>query len=105
MRRMISSVVLGALLLLVMPAARSEAWVRGGGAVHWHRWGGPHVVVAPFFGWGFYAPPAYTVVAPPPVVVVPSAPASGPWYYCQSTHAYYPQVPTCQEPWVQVPPS
>jgi hypothetical protein len=55
------------------------------------------VVFAPFFGWGFYAPPA--------VVVVPGAPANGPWYYCPSAHAYYPQVPTCQEPWVQVPPS
>ena len=97
MRRTISSLVLGALLLLVMPAARSEAWVRGGGGAHWHRWGGPHVVVAPFFGWGFYAPPA--------VVVVPGAPANGPWYYCQSARAYYPQVPTCQEPWVQVPPT
>jgi hypothetical protein len=96
MRCIASSVVLGALLVLALPAARSEAWVRGG---HWHHpWGGPRVIVGigPVFGWGFYAPPPYYVVTPP---------AASAWYYCQSAHAYYPQVPTCPEPWVQVPPT
>ena len=100
MRRTISSLALGALLLLAMPATRSEAWVHGG---HWHPWGGPHVVVGvgPAFGW--WGPPAWFVA--PPVVVVPPSPPPNAWYYCQSAHAYYPQVATCREPWVAVAPT
>ncbi len=26
------------------------------------------------------------------------------WYYCPSLGGYYPNVPTCPESWVQVPP-
>ena len=26
------------------------------------------------------------------------------WYYCDSAGGYYPDVETCPEPWVRVPP-
>ena len=26
------------------------------------------------------------------------------WYYCPSARAYYPTVPACPEPWIEVPP-
>jgi hypothetical protein len=65
-----------------------------------------------------YPPPYYStpnvVIDEPPVYIqgpAAQAPASqapgtpsGYWYYCPSTQAYYPDVPTCQEPWVQVSP-
>jgi len=124
MRRKISMLVLGAALVLALPATRSDAWVGYGGHGHggWHGgwyggWYGPHVVVGvgPAFGWGWWAPPPYYVVAPPPVVVQPapqvyvqqpqSAPAEGYWYYCRSAGAYYPRAPSCAEPWVKVPPA
>lgn len=115
MRRTVSSVVLGVILLLVMPATPSAAWGYYRGH-YWHGWGGPRVVVGvgPAFGWGFYAPAPYYVIAPPPVVVQqqqqvyvqqPSAPSDGYWYYCQSAGAYYPRAATCSEPWVKVPPT
>jgi len=31
-------------------------------------------------------------------------PSQAYWYYCFSTGAYYPTVPTCPEPWIKVPP-
>ncbi len=53
-------------------------------------------------------PPAYQVVTPPPVIVSPPAPRFAPpptevWYYCRSSGAYYPYVPTCATPWEVVP--
>jgi hypothetical protein len=51
--------------------------------------------VAPFV-WG----PGY-IYTPPPVVEAPPAY----WYYCPSAQAYYPNVPSCAEPWVPVPAS
>ena len=65
-----------------------------------HRWGGPRVFigVAPSLAWGpvytygGYAAPVYSY-APPPTY----------WYYCRSYGAYYPNVPSCPEPWVPVP--
>ena len=65
-----------------------------------HRWGGPRVFigVGPIFTWGpaytygGYAAPVYSY-APPPTY----------WYYCPSYGAYYPNVPSCPEPWVPVP--
>ena len=58
-------------------------------------------------------PPPYYAYPPPPVVysapvVVPSpvyvtAPPPAYWYYCPSYSAYYPNVPTCPQPWVPVP--
>src|SRR5262245_16948488 len=58
------------------------------------------VGVAPFvYAPGFiYEPPV--VVAPQPEYVPGS---DGYWYYCQSAGAYYPNVPSCPEPWVPVP--
>ncbi len=58
--------------------------------------------------WWYYPPPAYVYV-PPPVIVQPApayvAPPPPPqyWYFCQSFSTYYPQTPTCPEPWVTVP--
>ena len=80
---------------------------------------GPRVVIGlgPAFWWGspypesWYYPPAYYgyaasgVVIPPAYVEQdrPAPPAQGYWYYCQSARAYYPNVRTCREQWVQVP--
>ncbi len=60
--------------------------------------GVPLFLVAPGY---FYAPPP--VVAGPPVYVEPGS--TGYWYYCPSAQAYYPNVPSCSEPWVLVPAS
>ena len=76
-------------------------------------WWGPY----PYPYW-YYPPPPYAVYAPPPVVIQEAppvyvqqqAPTPAPsaseqfWYYCQSSKAYYPSVPSCAEPWVKVPP-
>jgi hypothetical protein len=42
------------------------------------------------------------IVQSAPVYVAPP-PAPQYWYFCQSFNAYYPQTPTCPEPWLQVP--
>jgi hypothetical protein len=60
------------------------------------------------------APPAHrvvyaeTAVMQPQVIVVPSglpsaAQNSHSYYYCQSTRSYYPQIMSCNEPWVVLP--
>ncbi|HTO08121.1 MAG TPA: hypothetical protein VMR86_13815 [Myxococcota bacterium] len=103
------------------------AW-HGGGGWHGGGWhGGTNVVVglgAPFWGWGWgwggwygpgyyggyyggyypYYPPAYY---PSAVVVQPQAQPlpSGYWYFCPTTNAYYPDVQTCDRPWVPVAPT
>ena len=73
-----------------------------------------------FNPWWYY-PPAYYSPAdyppgyyPQPVVVPessvyiqgpsPGQLAPGFWYYCESAQGYYPDVQTCAEPWIQVPP-
>jgi len=100
-----------ATLLLVAVPPMSEAWVRGG------HGGGRVVIVGPAFWWGpypYYYPYPYAVYAPPPAPVIveqapdyvtqqPAAPQSY-WYYCPSAKAYYPNVPTCAEAWIKVPP-
>src|SRR4029453_8204374 len=42
---------------------------------------------------------------PPPAAQAPApAPSEGPyWYYCPSSRDYYPNAPSCSEPWVRVP--
>jgi hypothetical protein len=68
---------------------------------HFHRGGGVFVGVAPFVVGGaiaygaapYYYDPGYAY----------SAPAPSYYYYCQSAGAYYPDVPSCAEPWVPVP--
>jgi len=69
---------------------------------HAHFHGHAFVGVAPFvFAPGFvYEPP---VVIPPQPEYVPGS--DGYWYYCQSAGAYYPNVPSCPEPWIPVPAS
>ena len=60
------------------------------------------VGVAPLFLWGpgyFYSSPP--VVTAPPVYVQPGS--AGYWHYCPGAQAYYPNVPSCSEPWVLVP--
>lgn len=114
-------VSLVALALLFTLAAPSDAWGRHG--FHGVR---THVFVGfgPAFWWGpppywYYYPPPYYVYSPPPTVVVqppvyveqpaPAPPAPPPppeayWYYCPSAKAYYPNVQSCPEPWIKVPP-
>lgn len=56
------------------------------------------------------APPVYVertpaVAAPPaPALNPPAAPPTQYWYYCPSSKAYYPHVPTCPEEWLRVLP-
>jgi hypothetical protein len=44
------------------------------------------------------------------VYVQQGAPAAPPatqqsfWYYCPNSQDYYPNVPTCSEAWIKVPP-
>jgi hypothetical protein len=121
MKRWVSVPVLTVVLLLV------AAWpaVADRGRRHIHRpfvrshaffgptWWGPH----PYW-WGYrpyyvYSPPPAVVVEQPPVYIQQGAPAPPPpppppaesyWHYCVSAKAYYPNVGTCPEPWVKVPP-
>lgn len=97
------------------PAFADGHWHGGG---HWH--GSVGVVIGP--GWygppayyPYYYPPYYSPYYYPPVVAVPTsppvyversagAPASGYWYYCEGSRAYYPQVKECPEGWQQVSP-
>jgi len=97
--------------LLLLPAAPSYAWHHGRGRVF--------IGVGPAFWWGapypypwypppYYYPPAPIVVEQPQVYVQPAPPppAAPPayWYYCSSVQGYYPQVQSCPEPWIRVPP-
>ena len=118
----LSVIVIVAVLVSAKP---SDAW-HG----RWHH--GPRVYAGPVW-WGspyWYYPRPYYVYSPPPPIVVeqppvyvqqpaaaapppaPAAPAPQPpvtsqesyWYYCASANAYYPDAPTCPEPWIKVPP-
>ena len=90
--------------LLVVPAAPSHAWRRGGGAVFIGI--GP-----PFWGPAYpyywypppYYPPTQIVVEQPPVYVQQETEPPA-WYYCPSAKGYYPQVQNCPEAWVKVAP-
>jgi hypothetical protein len=105
-----------AVALLLVPAVPTHAW-------GWH--GHPGVRARVFIGvgpiwWGqpypywYYPPPSYYAYPPPPVIVqeppvyVQPEPAPAPsqsyWYYCPSAKAYYPNVQTCTEAWIPVPP-
>lgn len=49
----------------------------------------------------YVAPPIYVA---PPVYVAPQGPAPAQsWYYCDNPQGYYPNVPSCNTPWRQVP--
>jgi len=113
--RLSAVVAIGLLLFTAMP---SDAWDRHGGGRHFHGGGARFFVgVGPVWPgpWWYYPPPLYAYAPPPvivespPPVVVQSAPvyeAPPPpqyWYFCQSFNAYYPQTPTCPEPWLRLP--
>ena len=120
MRKLATVLVLAAALLLVH-AAPSHAWTRGGGG-HWHPGSRVFIGVGHPFWWGppypywyhpyypppyVYAPPAVIVQEPPVYVQQPPAPPPAPpayWYYCPSATAYYHNVQTCPEAWIKVPP-
>jgi hypothetical protein len=101
--------------LLLFTAILSDAGGRHhGGGGHGHRFhgGGSRFFVGIGPVWPaqwWYAPPPVYAYAPPPVIVQPApvyvAPPPPPqyWYLCQSFNAYYPQTPTCPEPWLLVP--
>jgi hypothetical protein len=109
-RALIGLLVVGLVVgFVVVPASPAYAWSHGHGRVF--------IGVGPGFWWGppypyyWYPPPYYppVVVQPQPQVYVQQAPAPpsappGEWYYCQSAGGYYPQVQSCPEPWVRVPP-
>jgi len=118
--RRVVAVSLLAVALLLVPVVPSYAGGHGGhrghGFGHHHGFHGHGViVVGPSFWWGY-----------PILVVLPAAllrlryqynAGGGCWrytggsctitgggYYCPSTRAYYPSVPTCSEAWIKVPP-
>jgi hypothetical protein len=103
---------------------RQGGW-QGQGQGGWHGHSGFHgrgvVVVGPgccwgpWWGWGwggyypgpYYYPQPQVVVQPAPVYVDNSQPSQPPesyWYYCPTSKAYYPNVPSCSEAWLKVPP-
>jgi hypothetical protein len=61
-----------------------------------HGHGKVFIGVGPSFYWGPAYPYGYpgSVYSPPPPAY---------WYYCPSAGAYYPNVPSCDEPWLPVP--
>lgn len=59
--------------------------------------GGVFIGIAPPIYWG----PTYLYDWGYPVPAYPPAY----WYYCPSAGAYYPNVPSCPEPWIAVPAS
>lgn len=106
------------LVLLAIASVPGSAWAHG---FRGHHGVGARVVlgIGPAFWWphpAWYYPPPYYVYTPPAVVVQqppvyvqqPAPPAPPPptayWYYCASAKAYYPNVPSCPEPWIKVPP-
>jgi hypothetical protein len=122
----------GAFVLALGLAAWPAVASAGGGHHGHHHHHGSRVVigVGPYWGWGapwwygprYYYPypyPAYgypvypapvyaprVVVEEPPIYVErdPAPASAGWWYYCEPSGAYYPDVESCAEPWVKVPP-
>ena len=123
MKKWVVAAFLVVVVLSTVGIAQSEAGGRvvvGVGVGPWWGWGwGPG-----YPGWyyppypAYYTPPTVIVQSPPVYVQpapapVPPAPAPPPpaaqpsnsyWYYCPSSQGYYPNVPTCPEAWVKVPP-
>ena len=77
-----------------------------------HGWGGPRFSVGINLGMPLYYPEPYYYYPAAPVVYMPAppvvvqAPPSQVFYqyYCPSSSAYYPAVPTCEQPWLKVVP-
>jgi hypothetical protein len=121
MKRWASVVAVVLVALLLIASVPGSAWAhgfRGRRPVV-----GARVVlgIGPAFWWPhptWYYPPPYYVYPPPAVVVQqppvyvqqpappppPPPPPTAYWYYCGSAKAYYPNVQTCPEPWIKVPP-
>jgi hypothetical protein len=128
-KRTFGAAAIGLLLIAGTPGTASAGGRHGHGHGHGHHhhggspgywWGGYG------YGYGYWPRPYYypyypyypgpVVYAPRPVVVeqpvyverdpaaAPAPQASSYWYYCESEGAYYPDVETCPEPWVPVPP-
>jgi hypothetical protein len=117
---------LAALLCAALPQqAEAGGRHRGHGHGHGHShgrywfgfgypyyWGPPAVVLAPRYyapyppyyaaPYPVYAPPR-VMVQEPPVYIERGSESSGSWYYCESAGEYYPEVETCDEPWIRVP--
>ena len=107
------TVIAASVLLLaagVAPSAQAHGWEHGGWG---HGGGGPRWSIGLNFGFPLYDPypvPYYgyygapVVYAPQPVVVAPPPSQVVYQYYCPSSSAYYPSVPTCSQPWLKVLP-
>jgi hypothetical protein len=75
-------------------------------------WWGPSWYYPPYYASPYYASPYYAspYYAYPPEVVVEEPPEyieqepNTYWYYCRRSRAYYPDVETCPEEWIKVPP-
>jgi hypothetical protein len=108
--RKAAAVSLVVILIVATLAAPVFAWDRG--FHHGGFRGHGVVVIGPGCCWDpwWYYPPPYYGYAPPPLVQEPPVYVERPaqpesyWYYCPSTKAYYPSVPTCSEAWIKVPP-
>jgi hypothetical protein len=107
--------------------ARSPQWHGDIGRFHEHDWGlwrGGHWAHARHDGrlgwwwvvgasWYFYPSPIYpypnpwepppAVLVTPPIGNAPPVPPTQYWYFCESSHGYYPYVQTCINGWKQVP--
>jgi len=124
------TVVVALLMIVVLLVSATSGFAWGSGGVRHGGFHGGHggfhghgvVVVGPGccwgpwgwgwgWGWGWPGPVVVqpqVVVQPAPVFVDAPAQGSAPpesfWYFCPSTRAYYPNVSSCNEVWVKVPP-
>ena len=121
MRRVSWTLALGAVLALGLGSFPLDAEAHGWRHRHRHHhhhhgyvhgywgWWGPRVVVGvapPYWGVGpGWAYPPYWYDEPDAYVERPDPPREGYWHYCESAGGYYPEVPSCPEPWVKVPPT
>ncbi|TFW08493.1 hypothetical protein E4K72_07695 [Oxalobacteraceae bacterium OM1] len=110
----------------VSAPADAHGYYRGHGG-RWHGGSRTHFglflgvpLAAPYYGPYpyYYRPPVVvydypavvsTVPTSPPVYIEQQPQAAGPqsdgwWYYCRSRQAYYPNVPSCPEPFERVAP-
>src|SRR6266851_4901458 len=99
----IALVVVCALLVTSAPAfarGRGHGGHHGHHAHHGFHHGTVFVGVAPLiafvpaYPYDWYPAPSYVYPPPPPPTY---------WYFCPSSGAHYPNVPSCPEPWVPVP--
>jgi hypothetical protein len=66
-------------------------------------WDYPYLYGYPYPYSAYPYPYAGPSVYPPPAPPVAAAPPQNVWYYCPSSHGYYPYVATCSVAWQQVP--